>query len=383
MIPLFRGLFSFVDGERANVISFFRKRRREKMEKSTQRLQQALQDVVERYHAAGYFPDAAVRVFDREKTLAVCCAGSAKADDLFDVASLTKIATATQIFHLIQREKIRLEDEIGAYFPEISDDGYLSRRFAGVTVYRLLTHTSTLAAWYPFYSRLGEEFFSVLQYALKHTQPTEGVVYSDLNFMLLGKLLEKIQEKPLARCLREDLAEPLRLGKMTYHPAAEESVIPSCYGNPIEERMCAERGISFDGFRPQGVPVRGTVNDGNSHYYFGDEAGHAGIFATAEAYERLCRYYMNTQDELLQSAQREQKAAPGRGMGFQTGMTYPHGCGHTGFTGTAIFFSRAYNVGVVSFTNRLYFPQGNGHDLSEFRRALHEAMFALCAQSPR
>ena len=170
---------------------------------------------------------------------------------------------------------------------------------------------------------------------------------------------------------------------MLYHPGPDKACVPSCWGNPIEMDMCAQRGIAFSGFRALGEAVRGTVNDGNSHYYFGDEAGHAGIFASAEAYEKLCRYYMNTDDPLLLEAQKEQKTAPGRGIGFQVGMTYPHGCGHTGFTGTGIFFSRAFDVGVVSFTNRLFFHEASGRDLSEFRRALHEAMFALCAQSPR
>lgn len=348
-----------------------------------QRLRERLEDTVNRYREAGYFPDGEVRVFDREKTLACVCVGNAREGDLFDVASLTKIATATQILRLVGEGLFRLEDPVSAFFPEIQDDSFLCRRMEGVTLYRLLTHTSTLPAWYPFYARQGEDFFTVLRWALSHTEPTVGVEYSDLNFMLLGKLLEKVRDKPLRRCLAEDLAKPLGLGKIKYHPGKDERCVPSCFGNPIEMDMCAQRGIAFDRFRPLGDKVCGTVNDGNSHYYFGDEAGHAGIFASAEAYERLCRYYMTTDDPLLLKAQREQKTAPGRGIGFQVGMTYPHGCGHTGFTGTGIFFSREYGVGVISFTNRLFYPAPSGRDLSEFRRALHEAMFALCAQSPR
>ena len=104
------------------------------------------------------------------------------------------------------------------------------------------------------------------------------------------------------------------------------------------------------------------------------------IWDSKEAYERLCQYFMNAREPLLIEAQREQADSPGRGLGFQTGISYPHGCGHTGFTGTGIYFSRTADIGVVSFTNRLFYPQSNKNETCEFRRALQEAAFALCGQ---
>ncbi|MBQ9196719.1 MAG: beta-lactamase family protein [Clostridia bacterium] len=342
-----------------------------------ERLQREINDITERYRAAGYFPSAVVRAFSSRETLASAWVGNAREDSVFDMASLTKIATATQVLRLISAGKLGLRDRIAARLPGVAEDVFLRERMKDITLFMLLTHTSTLPAWYPFYARRGEDFYGALRYALEHTEPTEGVVYSDLNFMLLGKLLARVQGKPLEACLREDLAEPLALGVMTYLPDPGLSIVPSCYDNAIEESMCAERGISFDGFRPHGAPVRGKVNDGNAWYYFGGVAGHAGIFANALAYERLCRYYMTSDDPLLIEAQREQPGAPGRGLGFQTGVSYPHGCGHTGFTGTGIYFSREYDVGVVSLTNRLFYPHPNENGTWEFRRALHEAVFAL------
>ena len=346
---------------------------------NTGRLRREIADVTERYRAAGYFPSACVRVFNTRETLAVACVGDAREDSLFDVASLTKIATAAQVLRLIEQGRLALEGEIGEYLPPIEGSAFLRDRLAGVTLYRLLTHTSSLPAWYPFYTRRGEDFFDALAYALAHLEPAQGVVYSDLNFMLLGKLLEETQGKPLARCLREDLAVPLGLGNITYLPDSGMDIIPSSYGNPIEEDMCRERGLSFDAFRPRGEAVRGTVNDGNSHYYFGGVSGHAGIFADTLAYQRLCQHFMNAESPLLLRAQREQPDAPGRGLGLQTGLSYPHGCGHTGFTGTGIYFSREKNIGVISFTNRLFYPESNPNATWEFRRVLHEAVFALGA----
>lgn len=340
-------------------------------------LTRAVTDVTTRYSAAGYFPTASVRVFDREKTLAAVQVGDARENSVFDVASLTKIATATQVLLLIDQGKIDLYAPIERYFDEIRDDAYLAGRLRGVTVYQLLTHTSTIVDWYPFYANKGEPFFAVLKTALQTTEPTKGMVYSDLNFMLLGKLLERVCGMTLDRCLHENLVKPLRLGEMRYRPEQGSDVIPTGWGNPIEMDMCRERGISFDGFRPLKEMVRYGTHDGNAYYYFDDVAGHAGIFATPEAYENLCRFYMNTDSALLIEAQKEQPSAPGRGIGLQTGAMYPYGCGHTGFTGTSIYFSREKNIGVVAFTNRLYYPEDNPRMTGDYRRALHETALAL------
>ena len=273
-----------------------------------QRLEQAVANVTCRYREAGYFPDAAVRVFNREKSLVTFCAGNAKDTSLFDVASLTKIATATMVLRLVEHGAFRLEDEIANLLPSIAAHPYLQARMKGITLEMLLTHTSTLTDWYPFYSRCREDFYETLAYALSHTEVTRGVVYSDLNFMILGKLLEETLRKPLSVCLQEELVQPLGLGDMMFCPQERERIIPADYGNAIEMNMCRERNISFDGFRPLGVPAPGMVNDGNSHYYFGDVAGHAGIYATTESYMRLCQYYMTTSSELLVRAQKEQPA---------------------------------------------------------------------------
>ena len=142
--------------------------------------------------------------------------------------------------------------------------------------------------------------------------------------------------------------------------------------------MCAERGIAFAGWRPH-EPVRGQVNDGNAYYYFGGVAGSAGLFATAGAYEKLGRFFLNAEASLFVESQKEQE--PTRGLGWQVGEMYPEGCGHTGFTGTSLYISRKRNLGVVAFTNRLFFPEENPNNPNEFRSALHRAVFEYTAAS--
>ncbi len=347
-------------------------------------IQSALEDIIARYQTAGYFPSASVRIFDKDNTLASACAGDAREDSLFDLASVTKTATATGILNLIKEKLLDLDAPVSEQFQEIRNDTWLSKRLRGITVRKLMTHTSGLPAWYPFYVWQNDDFWTVFKAAVHSQLPTEGVVYSDLNFILLGKLLELKRKMPLKDCLTRFITEPLGIDdEMMYQPpAAGKHIIPSCNDNSIEEQMCADRGMVYDAWRPRNVPVIGTVNDGNCHYYFGDVSGHAGVFATARALQKFCQAYMNSESAIFREAQKEQPDSPGRGLGFETTTMYPHGCGHNGFTGTSIYFSTEYNIGVVALANRLFFPTPSGKNMGEFRRALHEMAFSLsCIQN--
>ncbi len=325
------------------------------------------------FSGRGYFPSAVVRVFDREETLLVATIGDARPGTVFDVASLTKIATATQALLLLDKGELRLTADILDCLPELAQDALLKERLTGVTLEKLLTHTSGIVDWYPFYAEK-VDFAQVLHTALERYGPVSGMVYSDLNFMLLGKAIERAAGMPLDACLQKLLVEPMGLGRMTYRPDAGWDIAPSCYGNPIEEGMCAERNIAFSGWRPH-EPVRGEANDGNAFYYFGGVAGSAGIFADAEAYQRLCQFHMNADSLLLVSAQAER--APTRGLGWQVSDMYPDGCGHTGFTGTSMYLSRPLDIGAVAFTNRLFYKEANPNATNDFRRALHKLVAGL------
>jgi CubicO group peptidase (beta-lactamase class C family) len=337
---------------------------------NSKRVEKAVSEVIGEYRQRGFFPSAAVRVFSANRTICRAETGDVGEDTVFDVASLTKIVTATQTLQAVHRGELRLTDGILEVMPELTRYSVLRKRLSDVTIYKLLTHTSKITAWYPFYAETGD-FPRVLSIVMERCGPVEGMVYSDINFMLLGKVLETLYVKSLQDCLQANLSMPLKLGKMTYRPDLAWDIAPSCYGNPLEESMCQERGIVFRGWRPH-RPVRGQANDGNAYYYFGGSAGSAGIFATAGAYEKLCRYLMKTDIPVLVDAQTQH--LPTRGLGWQVGEMYPEGCGHTGFTGTSVYMSRKLDVGVVAFTNRLFFPWANLKDMNAFRLALHRAV---------
>ncbi|MDO5022580.1 MAG: serine hydrolase domain-containing protein [Eubacteriales bacterium] len=319
------------------------------------------------YRKEGFFKDAVVSVFSNKENLFVNSFGDVNADTLFDAASLTKICTTTLILIFIDKNKLKLDSLAQDFLPELKniDDS----RIPNINIYKLLTHTSLLPAWYPFYTG-NVDFYHTLKTALKQEQP-KGMLYSDLNFMLLGKILEKIAQKPLETILLEELTIPFSLGDICYLPK-NSNIAYSSYGNLHEEDMVKDMGLRFYNWRPH-EPIKGEVNDGNAHYFFKGVAGHAGVFANVNAYENLCKLYLNTQNPLFINATKPQVST--RCLGFQADDKYPFGCGHTGFTGTSIYFSREYKIGCCLFTNRLFYPYKNEKPTNEVRRALHEIVF--------
>lgn len=339
---------------------------------NTDLLRLSLLAVTEDFRARGYFPSATVSVTDAQHTLLTFSVGDAKTDSLFDLASVSKICTATMVLLAIHEGRLAPDTRLVSVLPELGEGEGLSERLRDVTIARLLTHTAGLPDWYPFYAD-GRDFVTALAAAAKGTH-VEGMVYSDLGFMLLGKVLEKLYALPLDEVLQQRLAGPYRLQHLGYLPDQTLPIVPSSYGNPIEEEMCKARGLSFTGFRPH-TPVLGEVNDGNTYYYFHGVSGHAGVFAPAEAMNGLMRLYLTTALPILKDAMREQ--APTRGLGFQVNDMYPLGCGHTGFTGTSIYICRKKGFGLTALTNRLFYETGNPNATNDFRRALHRAAFDL------
>ena len=204
------------------------------------------------------------------------------------------------------------------------------------------------------------------------------MAYSDLNFMLLGLIFTQVTGLSLREGLEHYIKGPLGISDLSYGPVDPGLCAPSCCGNQIEQRMCAERGISFQGWRPNGVPVRGSCNDGNAYYYWRGASGHAGAFATSAALVRLCQFYMTTQKPIFLRAMAENVC--GRGLGFDKSAVFPDGCGHSGFTGTSLWLSREHHIGAVILTNKYFRSQGEPPGTSnEFRRDVH---YALLGRTP-
>lgn len=325
--------------------------------------------IMEEHRTQGYYPDAVCHIFDKDKTLYHAAYGSAEKDNRFDMASVSKIVCTTMLLFAMEEKGISPDDMALGFLPNEKLGSTTKERLSGISLKQLLTHTSGIVPWFPFYSD-GREFYTVLERVLSSTPKEEGMAYSDLNFMLLGLIFGEISGLTLREGLEHYIKGKLNINEIAYGPIEPALCAPTCYGNQIEQEMCRVRGLSFDGWRTDGVKVQGSCNDGNAFYYWHGASGHAGIFASSSAMVRLCQFYMNTERPLFLRAMAETVCE--RGLGFDKTDVFPEGVGHTGFTGTSIWLSKANNIGAVILTNK-YFrkegePTGSSHD---FRRAVH------------
>lgn len=321
----------------------------------------------------------------------------------FDIASLTKLFTSTSILRLATQGRLSLDStlcDIEATARIAEGRPLVAEAFAGMTVRKLLTHSSGLHYWYPFYAGPATaaaaapaapataaapagaapgDFGGILEGVLELHPLKDEMIYSDLNFMLLGKILEGVSGFPLKPAMRDFVCGPLKLADTGYRPSAGPFAATE-FGNRIEKTMVADLGLSFDGWRPDGRPFLGEPDDGNCHYYFGGAAGHAGVFSTARDLCALGRLYLDPAAHAGYLSPRLAADAivdhgGGRGLGFQLGELYPEGgCGHTGFTGTYLYLNKARSLAVAVLANRLHVE--SPQNINEFRKAVAEAVLA-------
>src|SRR5206468_1501217 len=137
-------------------------------------------------------------------------------DTVFDLASLTKpIATATSVMILLERGKIRLSDLVVDHWPEFAPNGKDK-----ITVEQLLLHVSGLIADNPLrdYNDGPEKAFERICGLKPVTEPGTNFRYSDVNFMVLGKLVERLSGEPLDVFSRKNIFEPLGLRETGFKP---------------------------------------------------------------------------------------------------------------------------------------------------------------------
>lgn len=310
---------------------------------------------------------------------------------LFDIASITKIFTSTAILRLATIKKVSLNDALC----DIKSLSNISRgkprlidAFKKITIRHALNHSSGMRYWHPFYASASTEFGDILEDVLGSFPLSNETVYSDLNFMILGKVIESVYDAPLDIAMRDLVCNPLGLSETSYAPVPEDRCVGTEFGNRIEKKMVADLGLSFDRWRDESRAIRGQPDDGNCHYYFGDCAGHAGIFSTAKDLCTLGRMYLDNPDgkhesdpmagyvhsELLREARTDH--GNGRGLGFQMGELYPSGgFGHTGFTGTYIYINTERGITLAVLANRLH--REEAPNINEIRKNIANSIVAL------
>jgi CubicO group peptidase (beta-lactamase class C family) len=319
------------------------------------------------------------------------CAGSEResmrTSTLFDLASVTKLFTATAVLRLVTLGELRLDAKAadilasGGGLRGDADGAIFERLRAGlgtIDVAALLAHSSGIHYWYPFYVRHEDCFEAILADVLEAHPPRGETIYSDLNFMILGRLIEGVTRAGLAEAVGALVLGPLGLSRTSFAKPLGSAAATE-FGNRIERKMVADLGLAFADWRDESRPIRGEPDDGNCHYYFGGAAGHAGLFSDARDLCRLGRLYLDEgridaaeylAPGLAEEALRDRGS--GRGLGFQTGENYPGGgSGHTGFSGTYLHVNRPAGLVVAILANRLHVALPR--DINPFRRELSEA----------
>jgi CubicO group peptidase (beta-lactamase class C family) len=292
---------------------------------------------------------------------------------LLDLASVTKVmATTMAVMILVDRGRLHIDEPVRTYLPDFTGGGR-----EAIAVRDLLVHRSGLAQWQPVYYHAADpdEAYAYIRQLPLAWPPGAERHYSDLGFMVLGRIVERVSGASFADFLREDLYEPLGLRHTGFRPgpqsidaAAEVSLAATSHGNPFERRMVHDRDFGYridgnahawDGWRRR--TLQGEVNDGNASHAFGGVAGHAGLFSTAGdlavMLELLLERGSHAGDRLIAPDVVDLFLTPttdaGQALGWQVPSDAPPGSfTHTGFTGTYVFGAPDRHLGIVLLTNR-------------------------------
>ncbi len=326
------------------------------------------------------FPCATVAIVWRGKLVALKAFGrftydpnspEATANTVFDLASVTKVvATTTMAMILYQRGLLDLETPVAAVVPEFS--GSDSRR-KNITVRMLLAHSSGLPAYEKLYQHASnrDELLS-LAFAVNLTAaPRTRAEYSDIGFIILGSLLERIADESLDRFCQRELFGALGMVHTMFNPPiALRGLIPPT----VEDCVLRHRLI------------QGEVQDQNASV-LGGVAGHAGVFSSAGdiaifANALLQGGYLARPETLDTFTRRETSpAGTSRALGWDTPFSpsqsgkyfSPSSFGHLGYTGTSLWVDPERQLSIVLLTNRTW-PDCRNQAIKAIRPAFHDAV---------
>jgi serine-type D-Ala-D-Ala carboxypeptidase len=329
---------------------------------------------------------------------------------LFDLASLTKVVgTTTSLMVLADQRRISVDDPVSKYLP-----GFDSGEKRQITIRHLLTHTAGLYEWYPLYYRASHRD-SVVRFieGLPLRFPVgKQRKYSDLGFMLLGAIIEKISGMPLEQFEEQNVFKPLGMIHTGYNPLRHgrtTNIAATSLGQPYEYRMVHDTSLGFsipgidaqswNGWRQ--YVLRGEVNDGNAWYASDGISGAAGLFSTAGDLQLLVNMLLNKgmsegvtgnsrfiSEEVIRSFLTPDAFHNGLGWMMDPDNAFmkngpPGSFGHTGFTGTSISVVPEYHLSVIILINRQNVglqPNGVYYNPNPVRQAAYLAVMDWCRE---
>ncbi len=346
---------------------------------------------------AGDFPSAVYLVAEKGEIVLHKALGfavveperiEAKVDTIYDLASLTKVlVTGLLAAKLIENESLGIGDKLAQFLDE-----FVQRDISDITVKQLLIHTSGLQAWLPLYLPEAESTRVSLRIAdLPLVDPGASVVYSDLNFILLQNILEKILQKPLNEAFHAEISKPLDLKNTCFNPPEDRrgKIAASELGNGYERQLCQEKypEIHNPQFAIRNDVIWGEVHDGNA-YFMGGVAGHAGLFSTAEDVFKIAQQFLPNYTTLLKPETCEffrtnftKRMNEDRSFSFQLASTpdstagskmSPESFGHLGFTGTSLWIDPVKERVFILLTNRTHNHDLPFANINAVRRRFHD-----------
>jgi serine-type D-Ala-D-Ala carboxypeptidase len=313
----------------------------------------------------------------------------------FDLASLTKpLVTAPLVLTAIAREIMSLDDPLERFFPA----GRIPPEKREITIRHLLTHSSGLPAYKPFYLKLIGLPFEVRQNKLASmildtpldSAPGTAAVYSDLGFMLLGIILEQLFETGLDRIAEDALFGPLAIDELHFCPlktGSDPEELSSDTGS--KARSLTFVATEFCPWRKR--ELIGEVDDENA-WCLNGIGGHAGLFGTASGVFALLSFLRSAYDgkisshlwpralvRLFWSRAGIPENSPWC-LGYDTpspvnssaGRNFSRNTiGHLGFTGTSFWFDLDQQILFILLTNRVY-PSRQNDAIRQFRPLVHD-----------
>jgi len=301
-----------------------------------------------------------------------------RSDDIFDLASLTKvIATTTAVMRLADQGKLSVDDRVAKYIREFDTDEKNQ-----ITIKQLLTHESGLPAFKVYVDKLKTRA-SILDAILNEplsNRPSTQYVYSDLGFITLAQIVEKVTGIPFDAYTTKELFAPLGMNSTRFNPIKYDPKL-------IERIPPTEIDTIY-----RKVTVKGQVHDERAWYMDG-LAGHAGLFSTASDIATWATMllqkgqygdYRVSSSETVGLFTARQSALAKRGYGFDmkadsgfssagtlmSSKTF----GHTGFTGTSVWIDPERDLAVIVLTNRTWPYRGAAGPIGRVRASIADAV---------
>lgn len=323
-----------------------------------------IQEFLNKAHQEGLMGSLALSVTHQDKEVLTLYQN---ADDksLFDLASLTKVIFTTTWFALRkQNQHFDLLQPLASMFP-IARSSYLYE----ATVLDLLTHQAGFPSWADLSLVPKDGLFHFLLEQKNLAPAKSTTVYSDLGFLLLGFVMQKLTGKPIQEVF-EEIPSPLREGFVSF-----TSLTPAMPIIPTGDSRLRKN-------------ILGDVFDDNTHV-LGHLCPHAGLFGNLPCTTTFVKQWMNpacltkeTVDYFSQPKQAEDGTKYGVGWDVPTGYSTggknisPNAIGHLGYTGTSIWIDRTKNIGVVLLTNRT-FTKTSKDKMRIFRQTLHDLIWEV------